>query len=164
MSSYNPFTEISSSDPQEELTNCVGQKNWIQLPHPDTCEKYFLCVNEVTYPRECPVGEWFDELRQKCVPPRESRCVHKAPENFCDGVPNFHLLESPNYCEDYYMCVNDIPYFYRCDNNLWFDQKNQRCDKPDIVDCIIYNPPNPPEDLCENVPNFKYVSGLITLR
>lgn len=153
--------EIRSFNEEEELTNCKDQQNWILLPNAESCQKYYLCVNEVAYPRECQDGLWFDELRQKCVPQRESRCVRKAPEDFCEGVTNFQMLESPYYCDDYYMCVNDIAYYHRCDNNLWFDQKNQRCDKPDNVDCIVHNPPDPPEDLCVGVPNFKYVSLVI---
>ncbi|XP_063703940.1 peritrophin-48-like [Culicoides brevitarsis] len=143
----------------EELTQCVNQDNWKLLPHENNCRKYYLCVNEVTYPQQCSRGEWFDDERQGCVPQRESRCTHKAPENYCEGVPNFFKLESPDFCEDYFMCVNDISYFYRCDNGEWFDQKNQRCDSPDNVDCIIYNPPSPPDDLCDKVPNFKYVAS-----
>lgn len=158
------FPEVVPAAKEEKLTNCIGQKNYILLPNTDSCETYFLCINEVTYPRDCPSGEWFDEVRQKCVPPRESRCTRQAPENFCNNVPNYQKLESPFYCEDYYVCVNFISYFYRCDNNQWFDQKNQRCDRPDNVDCILYNPPAPPEDLCQNVPNFKYVSCVNSLR
>lgn len=73
------------------------------------------------------------------------------------------MLESPYYCEDYYLCVNDIAYYYRCDNKEWFDQQNQRCDHPDNVDCISYTPPDPPEDICDGVSNFKYVSSKVVL-
>uniref|UniRef100_A0A336LZT4 CSON009194 protein n=1 Tax=Culicoides sonorensis TaxID=179676 RepID=A0A336LZT4_CULSO len=148
--------EIHSSE-EGELTMCKDQKNWIMLPNEEDCQKYYLCINEVTYPRECPDGDWFDQRRQGCVPQRESSCTREAPEGYCENVPNFQKLESPYYCEDYYMCVNDIAYYYRCDNNQWFDQKNQRCDKPENVDCLVFNPPNPPEDICVGVSNFKYV-------
>jgi len=152
-----PIRMVRDTHLKEEINICAGQPNWKMFKSPNACEEYFMCINEIPHIRQCTNDKWFEETRQECVIPRQSTCKRKAPEGYCDTIMNFQMLESQSSCEEYFMCVNGMAYFYHCPENEWFDQKRQKCDAKETSECALTKPPPVPHDICVGVSNFKYV-------
>lgn len=153
---------IDLSHQKAEVNPCIGVSNYKKIRDQETCTSYYLCVHEVAYNYTCDNGKWFEESVQDCVAPRQSSCFPPAPEGYCHTILNFQMLESPHAFDEYYVCINEEPYYTRCNGNLKFDQGSQSCISDDEDECSSQVIPNPPVDICIGVANFIYVSSLKT--
>jgi len=68
----------------------------------------------------------------------------------CPDTYDGKEVYAPSYtsCEEYYHCVNGVPFTMTCPDGLYWDQSNEICNWPDQV-----NPPCPYAD-CSDIPNW----------
>lgn len=107
------------------------------------CNAYFTCEDEVGTPGICRDGLWFDEDRQECAHAMDAYCPHglvpptTPTPDVCRGVEDGRLVASPDSCNVYYVCANEIGYRAYCPPDQYFDEERQMCDDQEDVVCLI---------------------------
>lgn len=96
------------------------------------CRNYFSCVSGNSFPMQCPLGLYFDELNQKCDLEENVEC------NRCPPTGTI-LTRSPDSCSAYTLCVNGTPLERECAPGLWFDTVTSECDLMANVECTGIN-------------------------
>ncbi|XP_058825804.1 uncharacterized protein LOC131685836 [Topomyia yanbarensis] len=133
------------------------------------CYRYYQCVNDVPYPMICRAGLWFDVERQLCDLSLNVHCdlrpgspgpIIPTPA-ICEGIPNGNFERNWNFCNQYYLCVDEEAYPQICPDGLWFDDYRQSCDRPEKVYCPLgASTAEPtPEERCYGVPDLSYLSN-----
>jgi hypothetical protein len=78
-----------------------------QIPYPDDCERYILCVNGLEIPLQCAPGLHFSPVTRTCMVPSEAKCddnhhIWECPEVDTPGVIVF--IPNVDDCSRYYLC------------------------------------------------------------
>ncbi|XP_062713076.1 uncharacterized protein LOC109421758 isoform X2 [Aedes albopictus] len=140
---------------------CTDVADGVLVLHPQYCNRYYLCVNQVGIATTCPLGQWFNELSQTCSNALNVDCPHgpttPPPDPFaiCDGVFDYRFVKNEHYCYRYFQCIGGTPYPLVCHDGMWFDEVRQRCDRSEYVECDALPPPDvrPPDvdGICNDV-------------
>ena len=110
-----------------------------QISHPDSCEKYILCVGGNKFERRCAPGFHFSRNLRNCVASDIAECKERKWE--CPAESDGSLVFIPNKenCAKYYLCFNgdQIPLscadglHWSTDNEVCVDKKKAGCDFED---------------------------------
>lgn len=63
-----------ASDDWQLRVLCDDQPMMTYLPHPDDCNKFFVCIEEQPFIMDCPFGLYYDRMRELCAYPGEVLC------------------------------------------------------------------------------------------
>lgn len=128
----------------DEAEECPDE-GVIAIAHPESCEKYILCVNGHEVERNCPHGMHFSREIRNCAHPLVANCViptrFELPANG-DSCPPLQstndvvFMPNRNDCSSYYLCIKDESKLFTCAKGLHFDVNNRRCMKQDKAHCI----------------------------
>ncbi|XP_062565925.1 uncharacterized protein LOC134228158 [Armigeres subalbatus] len=140
-------------EPEQPTTNICNfmVDTWL-VPNPTVCNKYYVCVNEIGWPKICPLNMWFDEAGQTCAPAGTIDCplgpaippeTTTSPTSRCDDVENLYLVPSDENCYQYYQCLNGVPFPLVCPRDQWFSEEMQRCVDEGTIECEIDHDPPP---------------------
>ncbi|XP_050091536.1 uncharacterized protein LOC126575067 [Anopheles aquasalis] len=156
---------VTTPDPFEA---CDGVEEGGLLRNEFYCYRYYQCKNNVPYPMICRPDLWFDQERQLCDTPSNVQCFLRpgnpgppnATPNICVGVANGQLTRNWNYCNQYYLCVNEIGWPQICPDGLWYDEDRKTCDVPENVQCPLTPTTVAPTpwDRCVGVEDLSFVS------
>ncbi|XP_058064606.1 LOW QUALITY PROTEIN: uncharacterized protein LOC131214247 [Anopheles bellator] len=162
---YCPLVPIVTTPDPFEV--CDGVQEGGLLRNEFYCYRYFQCKDGVPYPMICRAGLWFDQERQVCDEPSNVQCFLRpgqaeppvATPGICVGVPNGQFTRNWNFCNQYYLCVDQVGWAQICPDGLWYDEDRQICDLIANVQC----PMSPttiapsPWDRCVGVEDFSFV-------
>ncbi|XP_076348070.1 uncharacterized protein LOC143245598 [Tachypleus tridentatus] len=113
---------------QEEF-HCPSSDGY--FPHERDCTKYYICKNNIPYPRTCVEGLFYNDYFGTCE--KEVDCGNRSRQE------EFHCPSSDGYfpherdCTKYYICKNNIPYPRTCVEGLFYNDYFGTCEKE--VDC-----------------------------
>lgn len=109
------------------------------VSHPDSCEKYVLCISGERIKRDCAPGFHFSRQFRMCVPPQIAGCEndedltpYTCPSE--DNIENLVFLADKD-CEKYYLCNGGMRIPFSCHKGLHWNQKRQMCMLPKDTDC-----------------------------
>jgi hypothetical protein len=143
------------------------------FPDETACEKYYICANGEAKPFTCPADQLFDLVYDGCNFAELVNCGDRPrPPGYASTVrpittkepgvtpdPGYTCpepggaFEHPEFCELYYICVEDVPTLHICDGDLLFDTVYSGCNFPELTDCgdrkrpngtVTVKPTNPP--------------------
>jgi Chitin binding Peritrophin-A domain len=128
----------------EDLAECEFERDQEQCPEegilsiPNTrnCEKYFMCVNGVEFPRTCSNGFHFSRDFRICVPPELASCTYSSGEDDYDCPEDgMTFVPSRGNCEAFYLCFEGNRFPFSCSNGNHWSRELQRCMHPDNAQC-----------------------------
>uniref|UniRef100_A0A182YIS6 Chitin-binding type-2 domain-containing protein n=1 Tax=Anopheles stephensi TaxID=30069 RepID=A0A182YIS6_ANOST len=141
---------------------CASNQGIAYLPHPQDCNRYYMCMDQQMLERTCAAGETFDIYTSKCGPSETSTCIlyPKPPTNPEDvptpptpppnllplfGCPATGTVNVPHPfdCNLYYLCVEGQAFQLSCGPNLVFDIQINQCNRPEDSICAadLVTPP-----------------------
>nr|NP_648647.1 uncharacterized protein Dmel_CG10725 [Drosophila melanogaster]AAN11837.1 uncharacterized protein Dmel_CG10725 [Drosophila melanogaster]AOQ09959.1 CG10725-RB [synthetic construct] len=133
----------SCSAADGDVNVCSNVVNNLFVPQVGNCSKYFLCMNEIAVPRECPTDYYFDARDQECVPLMEVECIGSCKNR---GLSSFCYDRT---CTKYVLCFDGTPVIRQCSDGLQYNALTDRCDYPQYVDCVdnLCSRNNNPDDI-----------------
>ncbi|KAL9704472.1 hypothetical protein quinque_007990 [Culex quinquefasciatus] len=155
--------ELPTAPPPTPSPVCDGVPSYTYVRSMETCQYYYMCIDQVAYLLSCPKGFWFNQEAQRCGNRYEFECDLEPstptppppPPNPCADQPNFGFIQDPSYCYRFSMCMNGYPFPMVCWDGLWFDYEAQTCVDPSETECgATTPPPNPPPpapEICRDV-------------
>lgn len=96
--------------------------------HPRGCNSYYVCMNGVPFPRDCPPDLMF-EISGICDHPQFVNCSLCSPFGT-------QLIRVPGTCHRYIQCVNGISTELQCSDGNFFDTNTLTCRPQADVDCV----------------------------
>lgn len=123
--------------------SCDDVPNFRFIPHPNSCQDYFQCINGNAFLVSCPRGRYFSEPIQSCDYPQNVNCVTNPPmptptpppQNVCVGAEDFVLVAHPVSCALYFQCISEREFIASCPAERYFDSILARCMDSSLVDC-----------------------------
>ena len=108
------------------------------------CNKYFECSSGQLFLKDCNPGKFFDEKKQKCVPPNESSCENNSECHAQDWIGGSCFCSNTNGligsyewdCGKFYQC-SGILYLMNCPPGQYFDENKLRCVRPGETECKL---------------------------
>ncbi|XP_054724402.1 chondroitin proteoglycan 2-like isoform X1 [Uloborus diversus] len=118
----------------------------VLIPHPDNCQKFYLCDNGTPYLRSCQSGLHFNSKIQACDYPENVNCESvgftrsplgkiKEEESVCPSGKSV-LLPHHQECEKFITCEKGVAHLQSCPKGLHFNPKKQICDYPEEAGCL----------------------------
>ncbi|XP_023173097.2 peritrophin-44 [Drosophila hydei] len=131
---------------------CRSLSNNTSLAHEEHCHKYYVCIDDVLYERECADQKAYDVSLGRCVAAANVTCYGNAalppPENtFC--LVNGTTARQGYYADDescnhYYICRAPVkgkhdtnPQHLRCPLGTYFDYEKLSCRDRLNVRCLL---------------------------
>lgn len=122
---------------EDDIEQCpkTGVK---QISHPDSCEKFILCVGGNKFQRNCAPGFHFSRKSRTCEATDVAGCKDfdsklKCPEK--DDLDELIFLPSPKTCSKYYLCFGGEPIQLSCADGLHWSVKEETCLEKKIAGC-----------------------------
>lgn len=114
---------------------------------PRQCDKFYLCVQGLAIPQDCPRGYHFSSSAGNCIlgacsGPAAQRCP-------ADGV---HLFPIEKSCTTYTQCFLGVAVVRTCSEGLQFDSRINQCNLMSNVKCLENNCPT------RDVPGYPIIS------
>lgn len=107
------------------------------LPHPDACNKYYVCAGIDTTPKEyeCKDDYHFSADQLQCVPKELANCKLgvTCPGDLAEGEMIY--IAHPTDCTAYFVCMNGQQLEFSCQNDLAWNDLVDSCDYKDNVVC-----------------------------
>lgn len=87
--------------------SCLDQPNFHRIPHPQECDMFYECMDEVPILLYCPIGRYFHEIIRDCVDSEEVDCGSRSTgptttslmppiqDPLCDGVEEGRNVSNP---------------------------------------------------------------------
>ncbi|XP_034482531.1 peritrophin-44 [Drosophila innubila] len=130
---------------------CLSLPNNTRLANDEHCEKYYICVDDILYERECSDQSAYDVVLGRCVSALNATCYSTAklppPENtFCTsmGKPKVGYFADDESCSHYYICGDTVngkhdtnPQHLQCGQGLYFDYEKLSCRERLNVRCTL---------------------------
>lgn len=117
-----PTTEAPSDD---EECPAEGIK---QISHPDSCDKYILCIGGNKIERRCAPGFHFSRELRNCVAPEIAECEERkwsCPEE--DDLGNLVFIPNEESCSKYYLCFGGDQIPLSCAEGLHWSIEDEMC-------------------------------------
>lgn len=111
------FAAIGVSGQGSTCHPCNGQSSGFARDL-QSCAHFWRCAVNPPTRGECPNGNQFDIIGQRCVLPRNSNCFT------CPQERPYELRSVPGVCHQYTRCFNGRVSLHCCPNGLWFDGRN----------------------------------------
>jgi hypothetical protein len=110
-----------------------------EIPHPDSCKKFILCVNGFEVPRSCPDGLHFSPKLRECMEPEEAGCEDNDDDDDREECPETGIksISHPDNCEKYILCVNGMEIKQECPAGLHFSRTLRECTTPKKAECEV---------------------------
>lgn len=150
----------STAAPTPE-SRCYGANDLSFISNDEYCYRFFQCFNGVPYPMICSGELWFSYEDQECLPQTQVTCdaIDRPPvvpptEGICTGVSDGRQVLHPLFCNQFYVCIDQVGFRQVCPIAMWFDESRQNCVPPGVVDCPHGLMPtlSPIENICDGVP------------
>lgn len=97
-------------------------------PHPDDCDKYYICVNGKQILKECGKDNYFDKNTLTCEFDIDNECWAKAactcPGGYDEGECSAHPID----CNKYYICKDGHQVLEDCGNENYFNNDTLTCE------------------------------------
>lgn len=127
-----PESAICIRSKTGESNPCEGNTGLSYAPHPNDCDKYYLCMAEMKYEVSCPDDLIFDSNSKKCQTRSNSTCnsqqtISKDIESPCAGIQGTTNIAHKSDCSQYYMCMSGAEYSLTCPEGNLFDITTSRC-------------------------------------
>lgn len=124
-----PTPPTDDDSDEKEREECPDE-GIAQISHPDSCEKYILCINGNEFERSCHPGFHFSRKDSSCMPKREAGCedfehVWECPEK--DNPDNLVFLPNTENCSKYYLCFNGQQIPFECTDGLHWSIEEDNC-------------------------------------
>ncbi|XP_078032569.1 uncharacterized protein LOC144467579 [Augochlora pura] len=112
----------------------------IEFPDPESCYRYYLCVDGVKTLRPCPPATVFDEVKLMCVWWADGVCNKKdftTPPSSAGECLNWpkRRRSNPDDCNKFYECVDGEVMERKCLENHYFNERLQACDRKKTGNC-----------------------------
>ncbi|XP_061518370.1 peritrophin-48-like [Anopheles gambiae] len=159
-------TQTPTAPPGPSEPNlCFGRPNFSYVRSPQFCHLFYYCLNGTPFPMICRNGFFFDETAQDCIPEEEVQCDDSnvpgstpgTTPGICDDVEDGVMIIHPQFCNQYYVCVEGNAYPTLCPDGQWLDVEKQACGKPIDVYCPNGPPTTPTPSVCVDVADGVYV-------
>lgn len=110
------------------------------ISHPDSCEKYVLCISGARIERDCQPGFHFSRDFRMCVPPQIAGCedAEELTPFMCpsiDDPENLVFLPDPEDCEKHYLCHAGARVPFSCHQGLHWNREKEMCMLPKDAGC-----------------------------
>ncbi|XP_059352211.1 chondroitin proteoglycan-2-like [Daphnia carinata] len=138
---FDPATNLATLSLR--IPNKQGRESEFQCPNSDTdffpadpfcSEFYYVCVDGIAYPQECPGTSGitaFDPATKTCRPVECCRCYFTCPASDPNG-----FFPVPGTCSSgYYVCVDGLYETYECPLGALFDPVTGDCEPPAEASC-----------------------------
>ncbi|XP_049298646.1 uncharacterized protein LOC125771742 [Anopheles funestus] len=144
---------------------CFGRPNFSYVQHPQFCQLFYYCLNGTPFPMICRNGFFFEENIQDCIPEEEAQCSNPGlpgstpgpTPGICNNVEDGVMVINPQFCNQYYVCVEGTAYPTLCPDGTWFDDEQQSCGNPIDVFCPNGPPTTPTPNVCVGIDDGEYV-------
>ncbi|XP_065089045.1 uncharacterized protein LOC135710405 isoform X1 [Ochlerotatus camptorhynchus] len=144
------FLSLVSKTSSKANNRCIGNKGIINVPDPDDCSRYYMCMNDNSFSVECSKGMVFDSKTNKCGNADSSICIKDVTYtiNPCAGNKGMKYKPHATECEMYHMCMGDKVYDLTCPAGKLYDSAKGKCESASSVTCLTEQsddllPPNP---------------------
>lgn len=121
-----PTTPSPDEDNDDEECPADGIK---QISHPDSCEKYILCIGGSAVERRCAPGFHFSREFRSCVSPDIAECEEErkwqCPKE--DDLNNLVFLPNKENCSKYYLCFGGDQIPLSCSDGLHWSTEEEAC-------------------------------------
>lgn len=136
----NPRCTFDADNAEAASGECEPWAVMRFLPHPFSCEKYFLCWQNLTIVRDCPPGEHFSLFDNGCVSEFLADC--HAADNYCKTFGNLVAKRAPFSCDTYHICTHCNDRFtlteLHCNSETHqFNEDFEHCDVRTNVNCVV---------------------------
>nr|XP_033331548.1 chitin-binding domain protein cbd-1-like isoform X1 [Megalopta genalis] len=116
-----------------------------QLPDPESCYRFYQCVDGVKTLRPCPYGTAFDEVKLMCIWWSEATCSKNdftTPKSTSHSCLNWPKSKKANMedCNKYYECVDGEVQEGKCLEKHYFNEMIQSCDLEKTGNCKEHTP------------------------
>nr|QAX32945.1 peritrophic matrix protein C3 [Diabrotica virgifera virgifera] len=126
--------------------------------YPYDCQKYYSCSKGAPQVNTCDNGRYWNDKVKACDVKEDVDCsnIIPFPDPDCkDGKNTYYPY--PYDCKKFYECLDSIRYILSCPGDFLWNEKLNKCDDKDTVDCshIIPEPdstsvaPQPSTDVTE---------------
>ncbi|XP_053679175.1 multiple epidermal growth factor-like domains protein 6 [Anopheles nili] len=123
-------------------TACIGRPAGV-VPHPDSCELYLSCSNDVATIQTCPAGTIFNPQTGSCAMGDRDTCL--VTEGLCTMQPDGIVLEHPFQCSMFVLCQGGLAQVRPCPPGEILRVEAQFCVPGDIATCERF----PVETMCQ---------------
>uniref|UniRef100_A0A182IZX7 Chitin-binding type-2 domain-containing protein n=1 Tax=Anopheles atroparvus TaxID=41427 RepID=A0A182IZX7_ANOAO len=153
----------TTSRPPVAADPCAGNTGVNYLPHPQDCNRYYMCMDSIPFEQSCSAGQVFDIYSASCGPSQTSTCIldPKPPVNpedvpkpptpppnlnplvGCFGNVGVNNRPHPTQCNLFYLCIDEQAFEQTCAPNLVFDINTSQCNRPEVSVCVenVATPP-----------------------
>lgn len=126
-----------------------------QISHPDSCEKYILCIGGAEVKRRCAPGLHFSREYRSCVTPEMADCKEfvrtwECPEE--DDFGNLKLIPNTENCQKYYICLNGDQIPLSCADGFHWSIDDENCLPKKDANCDFEGEESE-EDIIEHCPD-----------
>merc|ERR1712121_214486 len=131
------------------ITDICQQLLWPNglYPHPDNCDHFIQCSNNITSQLACPITTWFNPITRRCdAPANVPQCSKKIDvTNACNAYAWGNGIHYHPYdCTKFIECTYGKTDILSCDPGLYFNPALLTCDRPGINPyCGQYITPDP---------------------
>jgi hypothetical protein len=129
-----------------ETNVCEGHEGFAQIPNPDNCQDYYICLFGSPMDASCEGSQIFDIQINECNNPENSICIKDKDKptttttivetNVCEGHEGVVEIPNPDNCQDYYICLFGSPMDASCEGSQIFDIQTNGCNDPEESICI----------------------------
>lgn len=126
----NSLTTIETSELSDIKARCREIKGSYFFQDPQSCPGYYLCLNGTVSHGECSIEYNFNEAKQLCDLPSNTRCADRECPRRVGYIP------WRNSCSKYHLCIQGIVVRnLECPNGSHFDESMGQCNFPEVVQC-----------------------------
>ncbi|XP_058458067.1 probable chitinase 10 [Malaya genurostris] len=129
MRSVVAFLSLVQSKTIRSNEKCVGNTGIKNLPDPDDCSRYYMCMKDQQFLVPCGSGKVFDTKSLKCNKPENSVCIRDVTDQVspCKGNLGLKFVPHSKDCTKYFMCMSDKEYEVACSASKHFDVTTSKC-------------------------------------
>ncbi|EAU77159.2 AGAP010466-PA, partial [Anopheles gambiae str. PEST] len=173
----------SPTTPSPAINPCANNVGIAYLPHPQDCNRYYMCMDSQALERSCAFGEIFDIYKTTCGPSETSSCILNPTPTSTPGdipkpptsPPNLNPLfvcpeptgnfPHPTNCNLYYLCINSQSFQRECGPNLVFDIQIMQCNRPEdsICQADLVTPPTADTTTVQQGPDLAALCAALSM-
>jgi len=124
--------------------------NIVTHPSEFSCEEYYKCYDGIRELQYCAPGTHWNQERQRCERPEDAECslppddtTTTTDPGVTDPIVEFEcppsdvilFLPHPLICQNYFVCIDEVPHERRCADRLLFDALLLDCNIAEDTTC-----------------------------